>query len=118
MAGTTQAGCRKKGLAGESFCDLRESARMVARDAIVRNGYGIHCRPSGLIAKAAQAYDGEVRVKGPDGHEADAKSVLALMGLGIHCGDRVRISVSGPDEESVCGDFVGRFEQLYDFERD
>lgn len=90
---------------------------MVVRQATVKNGYGIHCRPSSVIAKAAQQYAGEILVQGPDGHEADARSVLALMGLGIHCGDRVTLRVKGPDEEAVCADFVGWFEKKYDFER-
>ena len=91
---------------------------MVSRNASVKNGYGIHCRPSGLIAKAAQDYVGEIRVRSADGHEADARSVLALMGLGIQCGDRVTVSVTGPDEKAVCAEFVSRFEQVYDFERE
>lgn len=90
---------------------------MVAREAVVQNEYGIHCRPSGLIAQAAQDYEGEIRIRSAGGHEADARSVLALMGLGIQRGDRVEISVTGPDEDAVCAAFVELFEKDYDFKR-
>ena len=90
---------------------------MVVCEAVVKNKYGIHCRPSGLIAKAAQAYSGEIRVQGRNGQEGEARSVLALMGLGIQCGDRIRIFVEGPDEEAVGAEFVEHFERVYDFQR-
>ena len=91
---------------------------MVVRDALVQNKYGIHCRPSGLIAKAAQEYASAVRVcRLDDDREVDAESVLGLMGLGLRAGDRVRISVEGPDAEAACRAFVELFEKNYDFER-
>ena len=59
---------------------------MVTKQTTVRNAYGIHCRPSGVIAKAAQGYDGQIEI-GPDGATAHPGSVLALLGLALTCGD-------------------------------
>ena len=67
----------------------------------VQNTYGIHCRPSGVISKAVQGYKGKVEIKGPDGNVANPTSVLSLLSLGLTCGDRVTITVDGPDEEEM-----------------
>jgi len=92
---------------------------MTARDATVRNAYGIHCRPSALIAKAAQEYAGDITIAvTAKGAQADAKSMLLLMGLGIRCGDVVKVTVAGDDEEKMLERMVGLFEKDFDFPRD
>ena len=83
----------------------------------VQNGYGIHCRPSGVISKAVQGYKGKVEIKGPDGSVANPASVLALLSLGLTCGDRVTISVDGPDEEELANKLADLFASHFDFEK-
>lgn len=85
--------------------------------ATVQNPYGIHCRPSGVISKAVQGYKGKVEIKGPDGNTANPTSVLALLSLGLTCGDRVTITVEGPDEEALAEKLAELVSSKFEFEK-
>ena len=87
---------------------------MIERTAIIRNGQGIHCRPSAKIVTEACRYSGAIRVVCEAG-EADLRSLLSLVSLGLQEGATVRIQVSGIDEEEVCNQFVALFETHFDF---
>ena len=89
---------------------------MATKQATVRNRFGIHCRPSAMIAEQARSYSGTIRVRGLHG-EADAKSVLQLVGLAAACGQEIDITVAGPDADNVCARFVELFETDFDFDR-
>jgi len=87
---------------------------MIERTATIRNGQGIHCRPSALIIKEVCRYPGWMRVLGPSG-QADLRSLLELVSLGLAKGAHVRIRVSGPDEQAFCSRLVELFETYFDF---
>ena len=87
---------------------------MIERTAIIRNGQGIHCRPSAKIVTEATRYTGTIKVVAEAG-DADLRSLLSLVSLGLQEGSTVRIQVTGPDEESVCNRFVVLFETHFDF---
>jgi len=89
---------------------------MVTRSATVQNEYGIHCRPSTLIAIEARSYPGTITVSTPTG-KADAKSVIEMVSLAAGHGESVTITVKGPDEEAVAQRFVSLFEKHFDFEK-
>ena len=61
---------------------------------------GIHARPAGLLVKEAKNYDSVIKVT-KDGKSAEAKKLMALMGLGVKNGDTVTVSVEGGDEDTV-----------------
>lgn len=62
---------------------------------------GIHARPAGLLAKAAKAMDSTITVAKADGSKsAEAKKLMALMGMGIKTGETVTVTVEGGDEEA------------------
>lgn len=61
---------------------------------------GIHARPAGLLVKEVKKYDSVINVA-KDGKSAEAKKLMALMGLGVKQGDTVTVSVEGGDEEAV-----------------
>lgn len=90
---------------------------MKTGQATVINQYGIHCRPSTVIAKAAQLYQGTVTVRTPTGKEVEATSVLSLVSLGLTPGATVTIRVSGPDEDVMCARMVELFSTDFDFSR-
>lgn len=60
---------------------------------------GLHARPAGLLVKRAQQIEGEVTLE-CRGKSASMKRLLAVMGLGIRCGDTVTVTVDG-DEASA-----------------
>jgi phosphocarrier protein len=89
---------------------------MVTRFATVRNEYGIHCRPSSVIAREAMSYPGTITVRTATG-QANAKSVLEMVSLAAGPGEQVTISVKGPDEEATAHRFVGLFETHFEFSK-
>lgn len=89
---------------------------MTTLSATVCNEFGIHCRPSSMIAREAMDYPGTITVQ-TDSGAANAKSILELVGLAVGRGERVRVCVVGPDEEAVARHFAALFEQHFDFAR-
>lgn len=73
---------------------------MKSFDYVITDEVGIHARPAGLLVKEAKSYDSVIRIT-KDGKSAEAKKLMALMGLGVKKGDTVTVSVEGGDEESV-----------------
>ena len=61
---------------------------------------GLHARHAGILVKAASPFQAQVTVE-CRGRQADGKRILGLMGLGVHQGDLVRVSVSGEDEDAA-----------------
>lgn len=66
----------------------------------VKNGVGIHARPAGLIVNLAKNYESEINVE-KGGKGASAKKLMALMGLGVKCGETVIVSAHGADEAAA-----------------
>ena len=50
----------------------------------IKDALGIHARPAGLLVK-----------------EVDAKRIIGVMGLGVKCGDTVKLTIEGEDEETA-----------------
>lgn len=66
----------------------------------IRDEVGIHARPAGLLVKAAKAFESEIIIEN-NGKSANAAKLMAVMGLGVKCGDTVNVTVNGPDEEAA-----------------
>jgi multiphosphoryl transfer protein len=64
----------------------------------VRVGFahGIHARPAALLAGSLRSLSAEVSVT-LGARRANARSPVALMGLGARCGDVLELRASGPD---------------------
>lgn len=67
---------------------------------VIKDEVGIHARPAGLLVKEVKKFQSIVTVE-KDGKKAEAKKLMALMGLGVKCGDEVVVEISGEDEESA-----------------
>lgn len=59
------------------------------------NDIGLHARPAALLARSVAGLDADVSVRLGD-KQADARSVLAVMGLAAGKGDRIEVSARGP----------------------
>lgn len=66
----------------------------------IQDKAGSHARPAGLLAKAAKELDSVVTIEKADGRSAAATKLMAVMGLGVKCGDTVTVKVKGGDEDS------------------
>lgn len=67
---------------------------------VIRDEVGIHARPAGLLVKEAKKYQSKVVIN-KAGKKAEATKLMALMSLGVKCGDTVEVEVSGTDEEAA-----------------
>lgn len=67
-------------------------------ETTVVNPSGLHARPAATFVKAASRFDADVRIADLDGsaEPVSARSLLALMALGIRQNSRVRVTASGP----------------------
>lgn len=68
----------------------------VRRSARVALEHGIHARPAGQVATALKTFDAEVRLRFRD-REANARSTVALMALGVLKGGKIEILAAGAD---------------------
>ena len=60
----------------------------------IKDPNGIHARPAGVLVKKVQSLPVEVTIS-CHGKSAGLNKLLAVMGLGIRCGDTVIITVQG-----------------------
>ena len=63
----------------------------------IQEAVGIHARPAGLLVKEVKGYQSTVTIIKGD-KSVNAVKLMALMGMGIKCGDTVTVQVEGPDE--------------------
>ena len=68
---------------------------------VIEDEVGIHARPAGLLVKEAKKYESKITLT-KDGKSAEATKLMAVMGLGVKCGQTVDVSVEGADEEIAC----------------
>lgn len=62
----------------------------------IPNLAGLHARPAAALASQAKKFMSTIRlVKGTDA--VNAKSIVAIMGLGSQCGDRISVQATGSD---------------------
>jgi phosphotransferase system HPr (HPr) family protein len=62
----------------------------------VTNAVGLHARPAALVVQTAARYESQIRI-GVDHRQADAKSLLGLLGLGVRMGTTVHLRAEGLD---------------------
>lgn len=76
---------------------------------IIKDEVGIHARPAGMLVKEAKKFQSKV-VLNKDGKTAEATKLMAVMGLGVKCGQTVEITVEGTDEDAACETMKAFFE--------
>lgn len=64
----------------------------------IKDEVGLHARPAGLLAKEAKKYQSKIVIR-KDDKAVEATKLMAVMGLGVKCGQTVEIEISGDDEE-------------------
>jgi phosphocarrier protein HPr len=87
---------------------------VIQTTAQIQNKDGIHCRPSTMIIKAMIDYEGTVLIRGERG-KVSLKSVIGLMTLALLPGDKITITVDGPNEKETAAKVVELFETHFDF---
>lgn len=64
----------------------------------IQDEVGIHARPAGLLAKKAKEFESTITLE-KEGKTVNVTKLMALMGMGVKCGDTVNVTVEGSDEE-------------------
>ncbi len=73
----------------------------------IKDQLGIHARPAGMLVKEAKKFESSIVIRKEE-KESGATKLMALMGLGVKCGDKIEVEISGPDEEQA-------FEEMQSF---
>ena len=76
----------------------------------IKDELGIHARPAGQLAKTAKNFSSTITVE-KDGKSVNVTRLMALMGMGIKCGDTINITIEGDDEESAFEGIRSFFEE-------
>ena len=66
----------------------------------INDELGIHARPAGMLAKTAKALDSEITITKGEKTVGAAK-LMALMGLGVKCGDTITVTANGGNEDAA-----------------
>ncbi|MGK2849504.1 MAG: HPr family phosphocarrier protein [Candidatus Limnocylindrales bacterium] len=61
---------------------------------------GLHARPAARFVQAASRFTSRIVIR-QDGREADAKSLIALLGLTIRPSTQITLSAEGPDADDA-----------------
>ena len=61
---------------------------------------GIHARPAGLIVKLAGGFKSTITIDN-GAKKADAKRIMAVMGMGVKQGNDITVTVDGEDEDAA-----------------
>ena len=78
---------------------------------------GLHARPASLFVQTSSRFQAEVKVsKVMDGEEVvvNGKSVMGLMMLAAAFGEKVQITVEGPDEDQALRKIEELFRKKFD----
>lgn len=67
----------------------------------VKDEIGIHARPAGNLVKLIKGFSSAVTIEKEGKPAINASALMKLMGLGVKCGDTVKFTVEGADEEAA-----------------
>lgn len=76
---------------------------------VIKDEVGIHARPAGILVKEAKKYESKITISS-NGKSAEATKLMAVMGLGVKCGQSVEVTVEGADEDTVVEEMKTFFE--------
>ena len=66
----------------------------------IKNKVGLHARPASLFVREASKFKSEITVYNGD-HQANAKSILNVLGLGANQGTTITIRAQGEDADEA-----------------
>ena len=67
----------------------------------ITDAVGIHARPAGKLVKLAKGFESKITLEKEGGKSADLTKLMAVMGLGVKCGDNIIVSFDGADEDAA-----------------
>jgi phosphocarrier protein len=76
------------------------------RSVIVGSRIGLHARPASIFVQAAGATGHTVIITKSNGDDADAASILSVLGLAVGNGEELTLDVEGDNAESVADELA------------
>ena len=61
---------------------------------VITDAVGIHARPAGMLVKEVKKYDAKITIN-KAGKKVEAGKLMAIMALGVKCGDEVVVDTVG-----------------------
>lgn len=90
--------------------NVRKGNNMESFSYTIKDKNGIHARPAGFLVRKAKEFDSEILIE-KDGKKANAAKLMMLMSLGVKCGDTIRVSINGKDEQRAKEQLVEYFDK-------
>ena len=67
---------------------------------VIKDEVGIHARPASELVKEAKKYSSIITITKGD-KSAVATKLMAVMSLGVKCGEEITVTVEGEDEDTA-----------------
>lgn len=83
---------------------------MVSRMVKINSEVGLHLRPAGILCKKAMEYPCHIEFRYGN-IQANAKSVLSVLGAGVKGGSEIELCCNGPQEEEALNALVTLIEK-------
>lgn len=69
---------------------------------VIKDEVGIHARPASELVKEAKKYSSTITITITKGDKsAVATKLMAVMSLGVKCGEEITVTVEGEDEDTA-----------------
>lgn len=82
--------------AAEAEAEAEGGRSAISNAILIPNPTGLHARPTATLVNLAKKYDSKIMLKRGD-DQANAKSVIAILGMAVLRGDKVQLIAHGPD---------------------
>lgn len=92
---------------------------MTEKEFVISNKLGLHARPAALFVQTSARHKCRVQVTKDAGGEemvVNGKSVMGLMMLAAACGEKIKVTLEGPDEAQALKAFEDLFARNFDEE--
>ena len=83
---------------------------MVSKKVKIVNATGLHLRPAGVLCETAMKYSCKITFTTNNHYEANAKSVLSVLGACVRSGEEIEITCDGDDEATALDNMVTAIE--------
>ena len=80
------------------------------KEVFVKSQYGLHARPAGILAQAAQNFSSDIKLVYNERY-VDAKSILDILLLAAGQGSKLEIRAQGQDAQSALEHLTELFEK-------
>jgi phosphocarrier protein FPr/phosphocarrier protein len=101
---------------GEAAHGQRPPVSELTRTVVMPLLHGLHARPAALLSKRASQLDAKIAIAAR-GKLADARSVTAIMALGVGHGDEIQVVANGADAAAAIDALLAGIEEAVRLEK-